>query len=192
MDRRRGGYRPRVHVRHERPEDRAAVAAVVTAAFGDDGMVARLVADLRDLLSDRVGTALVAEEGNELVGVVLCTASRLDTPRQLLDVPVLSPLGVAPPHQGCGVGRALVTAAVDEVERQGAPAVFLEGDPRYYGRFGFVAAGPLGFRKPSLRIPDAGFQVRLLDGYEPWMTGTLVYAEAFWAHNAVGPPDDLA
>jgi putative acetyltransferase len=179
-----------VQVREERPDDHEAVAALVTAAFGDDGLVARLVADLRLLLPGRVGTALVAEDGEELVGAVLCTASRLDTPDRLLDVPVLSPLAVAPTHQGRGVGRALVTESVANVARQGAPAVFLEGDPRYYGRFGFVAAGPLGFRKPSLRIPDAGFQVRLLDAYEPWMTGTLVYAEAFWAHNAVGPPAD--
>jgi putative acetyltransferase len=28
-----------------------------------------------------------------------------------------------------------------------------------------------------------------LPAYEPWMTGTLVYAEAFWRHDAVGPRD---
>jgi putative acetyltransferase len=44
----------------------------------------------------------------------------------------------------------------------------------------------LGFRKPSLRIPDDGFQVRLLEGYEPWMTGTLVYSPTFWEHDMVG------
>jgi putative acetyltransferase len=25
-----------------------------------------------------------------------------------------------------------------------------------------------------------------LPGYEPWMTGTLVYARPFWTHDAVG------
>jgi putative acetyltransferase len=43
-----------------------------------------------------------------------------------------------------------------------------------------------GFRKPSLRIPDAAFRVRLLPSYEPWMSGTLIYSEIFWRHDAVG------
>jgi putative acetyltransferase len=72
---------------------------------------------------------------------------------------------------------------------QGAPAVFLEGDPAYYSRFGFTPGGGHGFRKPSLRIPDAAFQVAVLPAYEPWMTGTLVYAEPFWRYDCVGLRD---
>jgi hypothetical protein len=41
------------------------------------------------------------------------------------------------------------------VHDQQAPAVFLEGSAGYYPRFGFEPGEPLGFRKPSLRIPDA-------------------------------------
>jgi putative acetyltransferase len=69
------------------------------------------------------------------------------------------------------------------------PAVFLEGDPGYYRRLEFVPAKPLGIRKPSLRIPDAAFQVMTLSAHEPWMTGTLVYPDAFWRHDAVGLRD---
>jgi putative acetyltransferase len=64
--------------------------------------------------------------------------------------------------------------------------VFLEGDPNYYVRAGFEPAVPHGFRKPSLRIPDAAFQVYRLSAYEPWMTGTLVYPQVFWDHDCVG------
>jgi putative acetyltransferase len=52
--------------------------------------------------------------------------------------------------------------------KRGVPVVFLEGDPDYYSRFGFQAGGPQGFRKPSLRIPDAAFQAILLAAHEPW------------------------
>jgi len=69
------------------------------------------------------------------------------------------------------------------------PLVFLEGDPGYYSRFGFTAGTGQGFRKPSLRIPDAAFQAIRLPSYEPWMTGTFVYAETFWRHDAVGLRD---
>jgi putative acetyltransferase len=119
----------------------------------------------------------------------MLTHAWLDAPRRLVDVLVLSPLAVHPDHQGRGIGRALVRAALDHARDRGAPAVFLEGSPAYYARAGFVAAGPLGFRAPSLRIPDAAFQVVRLPAWESWMTGTLVYPEVFWSHDAVGLRD---
>lgn len=47
----------------------------------------------------------------------------------------------------------------------------------------------LGFRRPSLRIPEPAFQVILLPAYEEWMTGTLVYSRVFWDHDCVGLRD---
>lgn len=173
-------------VRHERADDGAAVADVVTAAFGDGGSVARLVADLRELVGPGRGASLVAEVDGEVVGHTMVTPSILDAPKRLVDVLVLSPLAVRPDRQGGGIGTALVRGALDEAQRQGVPAVFLEGSPAYYARFGFLPGGEHGFRKPSLRIPDPGFQVALLAAHEPWMTGTLVYAHQFWDHDAVG------
>jgi putative acetyltransferase len=64
--------------------------------------------------------------------------------------------------------------------------VFLEGAPAYYGPRGFGGGAGLGFRAPSLRIPEAAFQVAVLPGYEPWMTGTLVYSAPFWDLDCVG------
>lgn len=48
------------------------------------------------------------------------------------------------------------------VAEGGVPVVLLEGSPSYYFRFGFRPGAELGFRKPSLRIPDAASQARLL------------------------------
>jgi putative acetyltransferase len=176
-----------VHVRSELPEDQLAVRRVQTAAFGDRGpAVADLVDDLRQLVTNTEGLSLVAEQAGEVVGHALFTPSWLDAPRRLVTVGVLSPLAVAPEHQGRGVGSALVTAGLKMLADRGAPAVFLEGDPRYYSRFGFHAGGDLGFRRPSLRIPERGFQVNLLPAYESWMVGTLVYSEVFWRHDMVG------
>ena len=102
---------------------------------------------------------------------------------------VLSPLSVAPPHQGRGVGGDLLRAAVDEAARLGAPALFLEGSPDYYGRRGFEPATARGFVRPSPRVPEPAFQVVVLDGREEWMVGALVYCEPFWAHDCVGLRD---
>jgi putative acetyltransferase len=132
---------------------------------------------------------LVAVEGDEVVGHALFTPSLLDAPRRLVEVGVLSPLAVSPARQRHGIGSALVRQGLDALARRSVPVVFLEGDPGYYHRFGFRAGAELGFRKPSLRIPDAGFQALLMPSHEPWMTGTLVYSPVFWEHDAVGLRD---
>ncbi|SEE76062.1 GNAT family N-acetyltransferase [Jiangella alba] len=176
-----------MELRAEEPADHEAVEEVHRQAFGDDGEhVAGLARGLRDLLSPTSGLSLVAVEHGEVVGHVMFTRSVLDAAERLVDVLVLSPVGVLPARQRTGVGSALIRRGLDLADEQGAPAVFLEGSPGYYPRFGFRPGEPLGFRKPSLRIPDAAFQVRLLGDYEPWMTGTLVYSEVFWNHDAVG------
>jgi putative acetyltransferase len=128
----------------------------------------------------------VAEDDGEIVGHIMFTASLLDAPERLVTVQVLSPVGVVPARQGRGVGTALIRHGLALLEERGVPLVFLEGSPAYYARFGFRPGAEDGFRKPSLRIPDAAFQVLRLPAYERWMTGTLVYAEAFWRHDVVG------
>jgi putative acetyltransferase len=89
-------------------------------------------------------------------------------------------------HRRRGIGEQLVRAGLSAAERQSAPLVMLEGDPRYYRRMGFVAASTLGLRRPSLRIPEEGFQARPLSSYEPWMTGTMVYPDLWWRYDLVG------
>jgi putative acetyltransferase len=120
------------------------------------------------------------------------TQSLLDAPRRLVPVQVLSPIGVLPAWQRQGIGTAMIRRGLDLLTERGVPLVFLEGPPEYYSRLGFQPGGSQGFRKPSLRIPDPAFQVMRLPSYEPWMTGTLIYAEAFWRHDAVGLRDPNA
>lgn len=160
---------------------------LVIQAFSDQGRkVAELVADLRSMVEHGLGLSLVATDAGEVTGHVMFTRCWLDAPKKLVDVQVLSPLAVSPQHQHRGVGSQLVQRGIDAMAANGVPVVFLEGDPGYYRRFGFVPGGDHGFRRPSLRIPDAGFQAIKLPSYEPWMTGTLVYSEIFWRHDAVG------
>jgi putative acetyltransferase len=172
-----------VLVRPEEPRDRDAVAAVHRTAFGAQGGT---VAALVEALRPGGPQSLVAEVDGVVVGHVMTGRNLLDAPPRLVDVGVLSPLGVHPEFQGRGAGTALVAAARDAAAAHGWPALFLEGDPAFYASRGFRPAGELGFRRPSLRIPPAAFQVVLLDGWEPWMTGTLVYDRVFWDLDAVG------
>lgn len=114
------------------------------------------------------------------------TPAVLDAPRELVAVHVLSPLAVLSEFQRTGIGAALVSKGIEMLAAQSVPIVFLEGDPRYYSRFGFRAGHDRSFRRPSLRIPALAFQSLTLPSYESWMTGTLVYPDGFWRHDAVG------
>jgi putative acetyltransferase len=195
---RRGSYHPGMDLREELPGDREPVRDIHLRAFGSHGrsdhalVVADLVDSLRQSITPTAGLSLVAELDGRVVGHAMFTRSLLDAPRRLVEVHVLSPLAVTPDCQRRGVGSALVRQGLKALAERAVPLVFLEGDPRYYLRLGFAPGGDVGFRKPSLRIPDAAFQVIKLPGYEPWMTGTLVYAEPFWRHDLVGRRDPSA
>jgi putative acetyltransferase len=170
--------------------DHAAVGELVVAAFGEEEgpTVAALVESLRPR---HARSELVATDGDEVVGHVLLSRSWLDTRRALVEVLVLSPLSVDPGHQRRGVGTDLLAAALAAARAQGAPAVFLEGDPAYYADRGFEPGAAHDLLRPSVRIPELAFQVALLEAYQPWMTGALVYAEPFWEHDCVGLRDPL-
>jgi putative acetyltransferase len=183
-----------MRLREELPGDKERVRNIHVRAFGGDHglVVADLVDALRETIAPAGGLSLVAEHGGQVAGHVMFTRSLLDAPRRLVEVHVLSPLGVMPEHQKRGIGSALVRQGLTALAERGSPLVFLEGNPAYYSRFGFAAGGDQGFRKPSLRIPDRAFQAVKLPDYEPWMTGTLVYAEPFWRYDAVGLRDPSA
>ncbi|MFE0462142.1 GNAT family N-acetyltransferase [Kitasatospora sp. NPDC058965] len=173
-------------IRDEQSQDHAAVRQLHAAAFGDPERVPGLVAALR---AGGGTVSLVAAAAGEVIGHVMLSPCRLDAQPRLVDVVSLSPLGVHPDHQRQGVGTRLVAAALAAADARGVPLVVLEGSPTYYGARGFERADRCGVRSPSLRIPGPAFQVARLSAYEPWMTGTFVYADAFWAHDCVGLRD---
>lgn len=181
---------PPLILREERPGEEAAVRAVVEDAFVGEPVVGELVDALRRSPDWLPGLSFVAERDGAVVGHILFTRSLLDAPQRLVDVLVLSPVSVASDHQGRGLGSALIRHGLDVVRARGTePLVFLEGAPGFYARFGFEPGEPLGFRRPSLRIPEPAFQVIRMPAWEPWMTGTLVYSRVFWDLDCVGLRD---
>ena len=179
-----------VIVRPEVMTDIAATRQVVAAAFGGEEVAALLDALRQNhawLGLSFVAIERAASDGPDaLIGHVSFTRGWIDAPDRLVEVLVLSPLSVRPDRQRSGVGRVLVLRSLALLGDRPEPLVFLEGDPRYYGRLGFVAAGALGFSAPSVRIPEAAFQVWRLAADEGSVTGALVYPDVFWRHDAVG------
>ncbi len=174
-----------VLIRPETSADHDAIASVVAAAFQSQ-VLADLVVAIRGSPQYIAEFALVAERGGEVVGHVMVSVTGLcdDTCTHL--ILHLSPLAVAPAHQGQGVGGALVRAVTSLARLRGAPFVILQGDPRYYSRFGFEASAQydITMQLPSW-APIEAAQILLLNGERPLQRGRVVHAPAFAAF-----PDD--
>jgi putative acetyltransferase len=121
--------------------------------------------------------ALVAELEGDVVGHVMFTTSTVEgTNATIL---ILSPLAVQPEHQRQGVGSALVREGLRRCEAHGVPLVIVEGDPRYYSRFGFRRASELGLERPSEQTPEFAFQALPLPTYDPSLRGRVIYTPPF-------------
>ena len=150
-------------IRQGTPGDLPALMALYPAAFPDED----LLAILRSLLAEPAGVlSLVAVADGVVAGHVLFTdCSVAGSPAR---VALLGPLAVAPARQRQGIGRALVEAGLARLGAGGTAAVFVLGDPAYYGRLGFRAER--GVTTPS-PIPaewaDAWQSIRLDGGASP-------------------------
>jgi putative acetyltransferase len=166
-------------IRLAREEDWASIPEVHRIAFGDHGdEVARLVVELRerpDLYVPEL--SFVAEENGIVVGHAMNTWNWIEeTGERVLQ---FSPLGVLPGYQRRGHGSGLVRASLEAVRAAGQPLLILEGNPAYYGRFGFVRADELGLLPPPECLHDSAFQVAVLDPGATLPRGQVVYSEPF-------------
>jgi putative acetyltransferase len=143
-------------LREESEADRTAVRAVNLAAFGQSeeaDLVERLNAEVFPRLS------LVAMEEGGLVGHLLFTPVTLEDDEAPLTGMGLAPMAVDPPHQGRGIGSALVREGLQRLRQSGCPYVAVLGHPGYYPRFGFEPASHYGIQCQWEGVPDEVFML---------------------------------
>ncbi|MGB3044707.1 MAG: N-acetyltransferase [Xanthobacteraceae bacterium] len=157
-----------VTVRSARAGDDEAIDDVIVRAFGRHDE-AQLVAQLRRDGDAAISLVAVADEA--VIGHVLL--SPMSAPFRALG---LAPLSVAPKHQRQGVGAALIDAAIIQARHGGWSAIFVLGDPAYYGRFGFRVDLAAGFLSP---YAGPHLMILPLANELPATTGRIAYATAF-------------
>lgn len=173
---------PSPHVRPATPADHDAIRQVVADAFGSDAETA-LVDRIRASAEYEPSMDLVAVDGNgRVVGHVMISRANLQSVSDR-SIAMLSPLAVVPAQHRRGIGGALVRTSTEIADRRGEPLVVLEGSPRYYSRFGFVAASNHGITMPLPDwAPPEAAQVMLLSAYDrgdATLRGTVEYPAAF-------------
>ena len=129
-------------IRCEKEDDYKEIYELVKTAFETaklppDGE-ADYVNDLR--MSDEYipDFALVAEENGKLIGHIMLTKTFIKTEYEKTECLLLSPVCTKLEYRNKGVGAKLITEALNRARAAGYKAVFLVGDPNYYGRFGFM------------------------------------------------------
>jgi putative acetyltransferase len=166
-----------VIVRAEASADRAAIVAIVDEAFGDT-ITSKVVEGV--WASDRFvpELSLVAVSEKKPVGHVM--SSYVDVVPGTSRVLQVGPLAVVPSRQRQGVGSALMRETVRIADERGEPLLLIEGDPKYYGRFGFTRADAVGIEPPPEARASQYFMFRPLRAYDPTLRGRAVYpAETF-------------
>jgi predicted N-acetyltransferase YhbS len=154
-------------IRAARPDDHDAIVAVTDAAFEGQENALRIVKEVEPEIS------IVYEKGDEIVGHTMLSRMRMGDLRPFQ----LSPVSVAPEHQGQGIGSALVREALRLADAQGEPFVVLLGHTDYYPRFGFEPAAPLGILGP--RDYGDSWMLARLTAWDPSANGTVEFPPAF-------------
>jgi putative acetyltransferase len=176
-----------ITIRAERVADHAAIREVLASAFGS-AAEADLVERLRASPGYIPEMALVAlaetPRGPTPVGhVMISWAISVGHDGTERPVVMLSPLAVAPSSQRQGIGGALVLAVLRIADERRHPFVVLEGDPSYYGRFGFEPAAQHGLTLPLPDwAPPEAAQLRRLAAFDEGdacLSGRVVYPAAF-------------
>ena len=163
-----------MRIRPERPSDRAAVAEVITAAFGG-AAEAELVARLHD--NGNASIALVAEHDGRVVGHVLFSPVEIVGRERAVGLG-LAPVAVAPAHQRRGIGGQLIAAGLEAARRYGAPFVVVLGHSDYYPRFGFERADQRGIGN-DYGATDTFFVLELTAAGLPATGGVAHYGAEF-------------
>lgn len=164
-----------MRIREAKDSDTRDIRGLHLAAFGDEG---KAVADLAVALiaddSARPMLALVAESEDGVVGSIIFSSVRISGQDSGTGY-LLAPLAVAPGMQRMGVGRQLIESGLTALRERGAELVFVLGDPRYYGRFGFSAEHKV--RAPyDLPYPEAWMCLSLGEAAPKMVEGRLTCA----------------
>lgn len=144
-------------IRTAREADFPAIRALVQAAFAtakvSDGTEQDFVLELRRGDTYRPELELVAEENGWIIGHILLSDLPIPGAPEGLRGIMVAPLCVRLENRNRGLGGRLLHEGGRRAAELGYNALFLVGDPDYYGWYGFQNAVSLGFQNAS-GVPD--------------------------------------
>ena len=147
-------------------------AATFTASEGlvEGALIGDLVRDLLAVTPTEDIRVFCAEDKTGTVGAAIFT--RLTYSEDPHIVFLLSPMAVAPGRQRRGIGRALLSHALEALRAEGVHVAITYGDPNFYGRVGFAPITEDQARAPlPLSLPHGRIGQSLSDEQMPVLRG---------------------
>ncbi|MBP8251320.1 MAG: N-acetyltransferase [Herpetosiphon sp.] len=153
-----------IHIRNATNADQSSIRAIHLQAFSaeENQRVALLAIDLLHEQTSPETFAFVAELDGAVVGHIALSPVAVSADPDWQGY-ILSPLGVLPEHQKRGIGSKLIEHGIAQLEHIGTDAIFVYGDPAYYGKFGFRADAALRYAPPYPLQYPFGWQAIMLN-----------------------------
>lgn len=152
----------------ETAEDAPAIERLNERTFGP-GRYAKTAYRLREQVAHSRDVSFTARIGTLLVGSVRLSQVRIGDAKALL----LGPLTVEPPFRDRGIGKALITRALEAARAKGHRLVVLVGDEPYYGKCGFKPVPPGRATMPGPVDPARLLVAELVPGAFDGVSGAI-------------------
>lgn len=145
-------------IRQEEEKDYPEIYKLIKTAFETakvrDGDEQDFALNLRNSTRYIPELALVAEQDGKLTGHIMLTTLFVEqTDGNKFEALLVAPLSVLLEYRNNGVGSGLMNESFRIARKMGYKAVFLCGDPDYYGRFSFSESVKYGIKNTN-GVPD--------------------------------------
>ena len=152
-----------MNIRIAANQDRDDVQRVHLCAFpeGEREIVSKLAIDLLSEKTTPQTISLVAETDGSIVGHIAFSPVTIDNNENFQGY-ILAPLGVKPDWQKRRIGSRLIEYGMGQLSDMEVNVVFVYGDPKYYGRFGFSADAAQKYTTPYKLQYLSGWQAIVL------------------------------
>jgi putative acetyltransferase len=144
--------------------DRDDVREIHMCAFpeGEKQIVSTLAVNLLSEETSPKTISLVAETNDAVVGHIAFSPVSVNNNKSWEGY-ILAPLGVKPEYQKRQIGSKLIESGMERLSKLGVNVLFVYGDPKFYGKFGFNADLASGYSPPyELQYPF-GWQAIILN-----------------------------
>lgn len=189
-----------INIRQEQPEDYRKVEEITRKAFWNlyipGASEHYLVHTMRSHKDYMPELSFVIEEDGEILGSIHFAKAWVIT-HEGEKVPVIhfGPVSITPERHRQGLGRKLITYAIEEAKKAGHRAIVIAGFRYHYETYGFVGAKKYGISMPDGKFYTGIMALPLYDGALDGISGKIEFSQALYpdesgleAYDATFPP----
>ncbi len=174
-----------ITIRHEQPDDYRLAEEVTREAFWnlyfpgcDEHFLVHTLRKHRDYLPE---LSFVIELDGRLVGSIFHTRSQvIRQDGSAVEVVSFGPVSIHPDLHRKGLGRALITHAIQAARDAGQRAIIIGGFPYHYEPYGFIGAKKYGIAMPDGKYYTGIMALPLFDGALDDAQGQVHFSAALY------------